>query len=164
MGYTTWFEGSMKFDKPVDEKLKTFINTFAERRHMQRDVEILKEIDPDWKDHCFNGDLGNEACNYIKPDDHEYGQSKDDSIIEYNTPPDECPGLWCDWIINDDNELVWNGAEKFYSYIDWLYYLIENYIRPSGYNLNGEIYWQGEGFDDEGVIVCKNNDIYIGTN
>lgn len=30
------------------------------------------------------------------------------------------PGIWCQWIINSNNKLEWNGAEKFYYYVEWL--------------------------------------------
>ena len=62
------------------------------------------------------------------------------------------PGLWCNWIINDDGNLEWNGAEKFYNYIEWLEYLIDNFFEPLDYELNGDITWQGEDSDDIGTI------------
>lgn len=33
------------------------------------------------------------------------------------------PGIWCQWIINDDGCLCWNSGEKFYNYVEWLEYL-----------------------------------------
>lgn len=38
----------------------------------------------------------------------------------------ECPGIWCQWIINSNGRLLWNGGEKFHHYIEWLQYLIDN--------------------------------------
>jgi hypothetical protein len=67
------------------------------------------------------------------------------------------PGIWCQWIINDEGELVWDGGEKFYNYVEWLKYLIENYFQPWGVLLNGEIEWQGESMEDRGMIVVVDN-------
>lgn len=44
------------------------------------------------------------------------GQDIDDSVINNNVPPKTQPGLWCEWIITDDNTLTWNEAEKFHDY------------------------------------------------
>lgn len=49
MGYSTWFDGSFKFNKPVDNKLKNYIKKFHDVRHMRRDVEKIKEVFPKWR-------------------------------------------------------------------------------------------------------------------
>ena len=92
----------------------------------------------------------------------------DKSIIDYNTPPEGQPGLWCQWVPNkdgeepytdaaDNSEIGWNGVEKFYHYIEWLEYIIEHFLKPWGYVLNGEVEWAGESREDIGMIVVKNN-------
>jgi hypothetical protein len=66
--------------------------------------------------------------------------------------------LWCQWVPTDDgSELVWDGGEKFYNYVEWLDYLIDKILAPRGYTLNGECQWFGEERDDVGVIIVKNN-------
>lgn len=113
------------------------------------------------------------------------GQDFDETVIDGNTPPGqlsysgweksyaeffqeeqkminsgECqPGLWCQWIINEDNELEWDGGEKFYEYTNWLKYLIKNFFEPWGVFLNGEIEWQGEDRDDFGKIIVVDNEV-----
>ena len=69
------------------------------------------------------------------------------------------PGIWCQWIINIDKKLEWNGAEKFYNYIEWLEYLIKNIFAPRGYKLDGRIRFQGERFLDIGIIYVKDNSV-----
>jgi hypothetical protein len=59
---------------------------------------------------------------------------------------------------NDDGTaIVWDGGEKFYEYVDWIEYLINNFLQPWGYVLNGEVEWFGEDRDDRGLIVVDNN-------
>jgi hypothetical protein len=73
----------------------------------------------------------------------------------------ECtPGLWCQWIIVD-NELIWDGGEKFYYYVEWLQYLINHFFSKWDVLLNGEIEWQGEDRDDFGQIVVTDNVIKV---
>lgn len=160
MGYTTEFYGSLKFNKPVTEELKNYINKFNETRRMARDPEKIKLNYPNWKEECFNGELGNEG-EYFVGGKGFMGQDRDDSIINYNYPPIKQPGLWCQWIINGDDELVWDEGEKFYNYIEWLAYLISNFFEPLDYVLNGEIEFQGEDMEDFGTIVVTDNYINV---
>lgn len=117
------------------------------------------------------------------------GQDRDDSIIDYNTPPGqissnvdvdsydydgysinnkriingECqPSLWLQWEITNENTLEWDGGEKFYSYVEWLKYLIKHFFEPWGVKLNGEIEWSGEDVSDKGLIKVTDNIVKIG--
>lgn len=155
MGYTTDFYGALSFNKPVAPWLADYVNKFSSTRRMKRDPEKIKELFPNWGDLCFNGELGCEG-EYFVVNTGDYGQNHDESIIEYNFAPAGQPGLWCQWIIQDDM-LVWDGGEKFYNYEEWLDYLIENFFEPLGYVLNGDIEWQGEEMDDFGTIHVENN-------
>ena len=70
-----------------------------------------------------------------------------------------CPSIWCDWVPNrEGTALVWNDdTEKFYKYVEWLQYLIDNYFTNWGIKLNGEMIYQGELAGDCGVIVVEDN-------
>lgn len=158
MGYTTEFEGKITFNKPISPELKEYINKFSYARHMKRDNEKIKEVFPNWEELCYNGTLGEEGEYFIGGLGF-CGQDKDDSIIDYNYPPHTQDGLWCKWIINDNGELVWNEAEKFYGYVEWLRYLINNFLAPNGYIANGRINYQGEEPWDGGYIKVVNNKV-----
>lgn len=68
------------------------------------------------------------------------------------------PGIWCDWTVTEDNHgIEWNGSEKFYEYTAWLKYLIEMYLKPWGYVLDGEVQFEGEDDDDHGCIIVDDN-------
>ena len=160
MGYTTDFYGSVSFNKPIADELKNYINTFSETRRMKRDVEKIKKTFPDWEKNCFNGNLGVDG-EYFVGGNGFMGQDRDDSIVNYNYPPETQPGLWCQWMIDDDGNLVWDGGEKFYEYGEWLTYLIDNFLAPSGYVCNGEIEFQGEDMNDFGTIHVKDNVVTV---
>lgn len=91
---------------------------------------------------------------------------------ERHVPKDGKPGYWCKWLLKEykdkmkrwvhsDNELVWDGGEKFYNYIEWIDYLIVNFFKPRGYILNGVVKWQGSKVDDRGKIVVKDNEVEV---
>lgn len=127
---------------------------------------------------------GNDGEFFAK-DDGNSGQTTDNSIIDHNTPPGQVgynekgdfnyvwdenqrrskeglcqPGLWCGWTVNS-NSLFWDGGEKFYSYIEWLKYLINKFFIPWGITLNGEIEWEGEESSDFGKIVVTDNEVTV---
>ena len=159
MGYTTWFTGSFQFNKPVSDGLKEYINKFSSIRHMKRDAEKIKEIYPNWEKECFLKNLGIDGEFFIGGDG-VYGRV-DKSILDNNRPGGSCPELWCQWIIDDNGDLAWDGGEKFYGYVEWLEYLIKCFFEPCGYVLNGEVEFQGEDEDDFGIIKVKENKVDV---
>lgn len=73
-------------------------------------------------------------------------------------PYKDMPGFYCQWTPDDEGEyLQWDGGEKFYNYVEWLEYLIENYFKPWNKKLNGSVEWHGEENSDIGIIKIKNN-------
>lgn len=82
------------------------------------------------------------------------------SVVDYNKPLTEQPGLWCQWIPTPDGrEIQWDGGEKFYHSIAWLQYLILHFMVPWDYRLSGEVNWTGEDRLDTGYISCEDNQI-----
>jgi len=70
--------------------------------------------------------------------------------------------LWCKWApTKDGTGIEWNGIEKFYNYVEWLEYLIVNFLGPWGYQLNGEVKYQGEDPGDFGIIEVTNNTVKL---
>lgn len=78
---------------------------------------------------------------------------------EQSEEPD-VPGYYCQWVPNDDGTAIeWDGQEKFYEYIAWIHYLVDNFLKPKGYILNGEVDWRGEDDYDLGMIRIRDNKI-----
>jgi hypothetical protein len=72
------------------------------------------------------------------------------------------PSHYCQWIPGENGKvLVWDEGEKFYNYVEWLAWLIENFFKPKGYVLNGEITWEGEEQGDIGKIIVTNNKLDV---
>lgn len=167
MGYTTEFEGSFEFEKPLTDEMMHYINHFSTTRRTKRDVEKIKETYPDWKKLSFNGDLGEDGEYFVGDSDWALDRfsrdvSSDPSIIDYNEPPAKQPGLWCQWVVSlNGKHLKWDGNEKFYDYIEWLEYLINHFFTPSNIFMNGSVIWQGEKFGDIGKITVEHNKITV---
>lgn len=76
---------------------------------------------------------------------------------EPHSGPD-VPGSWCQWVPTEDGTgIEWDGTEKFYSYTEWLEYLVEHFLKPWGLVLSGSVVWHGEESGDSGVIYAKDN-------
>lgn len=163
MGYTTKFLGSFYFSRSLTEQELTFLTAFCASRRVKWNTKLLQS------QYC--GAHGNP----FTPSD-PYGPEGDYCIInptipmgvpdsavaDYNEPPVGQPSLWCSWCPSTNgNELSWNGAEKFNEYVEWLQYLIDHFFEPWGVDLNGAVQWEGEDYEDLGVISVRCNRIQI---
>lgn len=176
MGYTTDFTGQFTLDKTLTEAQHAYLDQFSLTRRMKRDVRVLEgKLDKAITRHRMQLELAENFNDPIReavflplgPDGayfvgggKDFGQQHDQSIIDYNDPPEGQPGLWCQWVPTKDGKgIEWNGAEKFYNYEEWLEYIIENFLISWGYTLNGEVEWYGENRDDIGKIIVTDNEI-----
>ena len=187
MGYTTDFTGSFELDKKLTDEQEDYLLRFADTRRMKRDSKTLMKLYKGLYGRPIIKPLTNEQNKMIEdlkksgldisvkekeikgtPEeiygvDGEFfvgGKERDETIIDYNTTPLGQPSLWCQWTVVN-GELTWDGGEKFYAYILWLEYMINNFFQPWGIKLNGEVEWLGEDPDDFGKIKVTNNKVKI---
>ena len=150
MGYTTTFQGSFQLDRPLDEAHRRYLVSFSETRRMARLPAIASTL-PDRIREAAGLPIGPEGAYYV-------GGNEDSSVKDHNMPPQGQPGLWCQWVPNEDGTAIeWDGRGNFYDYVDWIKYLINNFLGPWGYKLNGEVEWRGEEMNDVGTITIKDN-------
>lgn len=161
MGYTTEFNGSFKLDRPLTPEHKRYLIKFAETRRMSRNPEIASTLE-DPERIAVGLPIG-ESGAYFTGGLGFAGQDDDPSVIDHNYQPPGQPGLWCQWVPNEDGtEIVWDEGEKFYEYIEWITYLIEHFLKRWGYVLNGEVKWCGEDvWNDRGTISIKDNVVTV---
>ena len=187
MGYTTDFSGQFKTNRPLTETEMNYINKFSDTRRMKRDSVKLMEMFKGEFGHPTRPDnpYGNDGEFFVGGGGWA-GQDHDDTIIDYNTSPGQLgfdemrdfnerysenqnrivnglsqPGLWCQWRFTDETTLEWDGSEKFYNYIEWLKYLINNFFEEWGIKLNGQVSWVGEDSSDKGKIIVENNKVRV---
>lgn len=135
MGYSTEFNGQFELDRVLDSDTYDLLYGLSTTRRMKRLV---------------NPEYGVDGEFYIEDDFTD--------IVERNSPPATKPSLWCSWEPTEDlQHIQWNGAEKFYCYVEWLEYLINNILSPGDYTLNGEVWYQGDDDNDFGSISIVNN-------
>lgn len=160
MGYTTDFFGKFDLDKPLLDAHKNYLIKFNETRRMKRDAKIA-ELMEDPARIAAKLPIGKDG-EYFVGSKGFFGQEKDSSIKDYNNPPSKQPGLWCQWVPSEDGTaLEWDQGEKFYEYVEWLNYIIKNFLVPWNYTLNGNVKFQGEDYGDNGTIIVENNDVKV---
>jgi hypothetical protein len=138
-----------------------YLRAFSDTRQMKRNGTRARQL-PDPVRKAAGLPLGREAAYFVGGRGFA-GQDPDDSIIDQNEPPRGQPGLWCHWAPTEDGTAIaWNGAEKFYSYVEWLEYLILHFLTRWGYVLNGRVDWQGEEDSDQGTILVRENVVETG--
>lgn len=147
MGYTTEFVGTFNLNKKLTPELKTFLDKLADTRRMGRNMD--------------EDTYGVQGEFYVGGGGFA-GQERDSNIVDYNTPPRTQPGLWLKWVPTPDGMgLEWNGYEKFYSYGEWMVYLIEKILKPNGYVVNGSVKYSGEDVGDVGRLTVEDNVVYL---
>lgn len=155
MGYTTEFFGSVEIKPPLNEAERSYLHRFAATRRMDRE----------------RGPYYVEGGGYR-------GQDHDPDVRDPNKPPPGQPGLWCQWVPNEDGTAIeWDGGEKFYEAEQWMVFLIEHFLKPGarvadasdsqfeGFSfdhiLNGEIGAQGEEYDDRWLLRVEQNRVSV---
>jgi hypothetical protein len=156
MGYTTDFEGQISLSRALTEEQAHYITQFSDTRRMGRDANICQEFDDPVRE-MVGLPIGveGEFCVF------DYGY-KDRSVIDHNQPPSTQPGLWCNWVATEDlSAIKWNGAEKFYYYLEWLVYIHDNMLVKWGitYTTDGKLTYQGEEDSDNGEIFISGGSI-----
>lgn len=155
MGYTTDFDGTFDVTPDFEDKHFKYLEAFAGARHMKRDAEAAAVLKDPVRE-AVGLPVGKEGEYFV-------GDEGGSSVLDHNGAPEGQPGLWCQWVPVQDatggSRIEWDGGEKFYNYEEWLKYLVKHFLKPWGYELNGEVHWQGEDGDDRGVIYAKNNKV-----
>jgi len=156
MGYTTKFEGCFELDRQLDEAHYEYLVLFSETRRIRRSKELAEKLKDPVRIKA-NLPIGEDGAYFVGGTGFA-GQDNDKSVINYNGSPTGQPGLRCQWVPNEDGTAIeWDGGEKFYDYIDWIKYLVDNFLGPWGYKVNGEVNWSGEEAGDTGTITIKDN-------
>lgn len=160
MGYTTIFEGKFILDRELTKDHAAYLTRFSKVRHMKRDPKKLEKCKDPFRE-AVGLPIGEDGCYFVgslEPCGQDYNHP---SVVNTNEPPKGQPEVWCSWEPTDNNKCIaWNEVEKFYSYIAWLEYLIEHFLKPWGYILNGKVRWIGEDSEnDQGLIYVLNNKI-----
>ena len=175
MGYTTYFDGTFALDRKLTKSHADYLRAFTAIRHMRRDNKKLSRVtDPFRKavklplgeeGEFFIGEPGTVSSGHVlarKYTVYERLAIRDHyrhpSVLDINEAPSGVPGLYCGWTVGeDDQSVVWDEGEKFYSYLEWLDYLVSRFLAPWGYTLNGSCVWSGEDSDDVGTLLCRDN-------
>ena len=158
MGYDTTFEGRFAVTPTLTKAHREYLVAFSQMRHMRRDPKRLaKKKDP--KRLAAQLPLGKEGGYFLG--DSRY-PSRDTAVLGWNQPPQGQPGLWCHWIPAQTGKAIeWDGSEKFYSSLEWLQYLVDHFLSPWGYEITGQVLYQGEDLKDMGKIMAFHNRVFL---
>jgi hypothetical protein len=160
MGYETTFHGSFAITPALETKHLKYLDAFGSTRRMKRDAERTEKMSDELRT-AVGLPVGVEGAYFVGDQQGFCGQTHTDDIIDYNHPPIGQPELWCGWSPSEDGAEYYAQDGKNYGYVEWLEYLIEHFLGPWGYNLNGEICWEGEDNPDLGKIKVADNKVKV---
>lgn len=101
--------------------------------------------------------------------------------IRGNDPQDNKPGIWCNWIVDEHDNLTWNEMEKTYDHAEWLVWIITHLLGPESrafvrmhlnddtrlahfthdHVVNGVVDAQGEDHDDMWRIKVTDSHVEV---
>lgn len=171
MVYLTEFLGEFKLSRPLTKEHRAYLLKFSETRRTKRDARTTERL-PDPVREAVGLPVGSDGAYYVgshalgsREQTSEFdrkGRRKPTDVVSLNEPPAGQPNLWCHWVPNRyGTAIVWDGCEKFFMYAEWLEYLVEHFLKPWGYVLNGEVAWFGEDMEDFGSVTVTENEIDI---
>ncbi|MFC1707722.1 hypothetical protein ACFL59_13055 [Planctomycetota bacterium] len=159
MGYTTEFVGEFTIDPPLAGAHYAYLERFSRSRHMKRDPKVLETMRDPLRE-AVGLPIGVDGEFFVAARSPQ--TDSDSSVVDFNRPPSCQPGLYCQWRPSSDGRtLGWDGVEKFYDYVEWLRYLIENMLKPWGYTVSGHVLWRGERRADLGQIRVSQNIVTV---
>jgi hypothetical protein len=160
VGYNTYLWGDFNVTPPLKEHHRKYLEAFNRTRRMKRQLLVVAVQDDPLRV-AVGLPFGEEGEYYVgSHSDGDMGQSKGPGIVHYNSPPGSQPGLWCPWMPSDDGARICpDGSEKPYSYVEWMEYIVEHFLKPWGYSVSGTCQWSGEDRDDRGIIYAEDNQV-----
>ncbi len=154
MGYETYFYGVFDLDRPLTPEHKAYLEAFSEKIRVKRDPKKLKGK-PDPLREAVGLPLGPDGA-FFTGGTGDFGQDTDDSALPGDSKMIPCS--WCQWVPDEDGSAIrWDGNERFYYYIEWIEFLINHFLGPWGYKLNGAVDWSGDETDDRGTLSIQDN-------
>ncbi|GCE26403.1 hypothetical protein KDA_18870 [Dictyobacter alpinus] len=167
MGYNTTFNGHFSLNRYLKPEHKAYLRRFAEIRHLALNEEKLQNY-PDPLREAVGLSIGKYGMYFtglIDPegvgDDlllgYSFGIDKMDTISTLEIHHEGAfwaPSTFCQWIPTDNGNGIVAEGEKFYGYVTWLRFLLDHFLLPWGYELSGEISYQGEQGEHGRIIVA----------
>lgn len=66
---------------------------------------------------------------------------------------------YCPWLYDDQYNVLYCESGKCYGFEDWINLLIEHFLKPKGYIVNGIVFWDGEDTSDIGEINITDSEV-----
>lgn len=157
------FEGHLKFDVPLTHEQIAYIQKFTSTRRVKRDEIKAAKLDDPLRQAIFLP-IGIDGEYYVGTEE-DCEESRDESVTDYDCPPSSQPEVFCMWVIsNDGSKLELNGSVDVSGFVEWLWYMIDNFFNLWQKTLTGTITWDAENTDDSGYMQVINNDVDVAYN
>ncbi len=138
-GYDTQFAGEFRLNKTLSPELHEYLKYFSARRRVKWE-NLPEEFGTDGE-YYYEGMRDSVSEYMFGKKVSEYSPVK---VVGFKCP-DPQPNNWCNWIpAKDGNKIVWNTRKNFNDYVNWLKYIIDNFLASRGYILNGKMFYCGD--------------------
>lgn len=165
--------GELKLSPALTNRESNFLKDFAKTRHFHRSWRVEDDNGKNWVDpnNDFRPTFSDPKYKeiYLRSNINNNKEQKQYELnkwrcIDYHKANPGMPSLYCHWIPLDDNKTLKWDNEDFSKGLDWLKFIIENYINPWRYQLNGELYVTNADSEfpfESGKIIVTDNIITL---
>lgn len=156
--YRTRFIGKLKIEPDLTPDQIRYLRAFGASRRCCFNRNVIQGT-PDPTRVGAGLPLGGPDCAYyvgggVRP--------QGPSVKDYDRPPHEQPGLWCDWRACEcGSSIMWNGNCDAQDMPEWLRYLIDHFLEPWMRRVSGQVLWFGDDDNDRGKIVTYENNVKV---
>ncbi len=138
-GYDTQFTGEFRLNKELSPELYKYLRFFSAQKRVKWD-NLPEEFGTDGE-YYYEG-----MDDYVS--EYMFGKKISEcspvKVASVGSPGTQ-PNSWCNWTPTRDRiRIVWNGRKNFNDYVNWLRYIIENFLVDRDYILKGEVYYCGD--------------------
>jgi len=148
---SAYFSGSFTVDPPMAPEHFAYLRAFARSRRVRRDPARLG---PDPVRERAGLPAGEEGGYYV-------GDRDDRSVVDSNHAPSGQPGVWCPWTVGDEGDIQWDGREKASMFVAWLHYIVDHFLTPWGYRIDGRVKFIDD--EDAGVLFATSKGLVVRT-
>ena len=163
MCFSITFFGEFTLNKPLTPAQTTYLRKFADTPRLARKVDIVSTIKDPLRE-AVNLPLGEEGEYFTGENRYEPYENQKPTLLhspyEKSTQPKTQPSQYCCWGPNENGTAItWTMHDDSKTYDNWLEYIIQHFLTPWGYTLNGQI--ETNTGIVQGLITIKDNVVTV---
>ncbi|BCL83060.1 hypothetical protein ccbrp13_55250 [Ktedonobacteria bacterium brp13] len=164
MAFGVTWNGRLALDRPLDSEHNAYLQAFHLVHRTRVDAAQLA-LRPDILRTAVGLPVGPEGAYYVGSEPGFDDPANALSLDEHE-PPVGQPSVLCPWMPTEDGQvLILDETHDCVRIVEWLHYILEHFLVPWGYVLNGNMLLEAKIEDDldRVTITVEDNSVHVAT-